>query len=514
MFKSSSTQSTSTFSEAQQKLLFATALCTFFMLIEIVGGLWSHSIAILTDAAHLLSDIIGFVVSLVALSLAKRKATAVLSFGFKRAEVVGALFSVAIIWIVTGYLLIESFTRSQEILAADSKNYHPIDGRIMFSTACFGLVANLCILRVLGAEHGHSHGGSSGSSGHGHSHHDVATSLIRRLSTGNSNSSIQQQQQRQSSHGGHSHSITTTSNSAGQSSHSHSHDHPESSTSSSTNNNNNNSTNEQQHHDSDHSDIEDDIMNNNEQEEHIVINGLEITYRQSVKSTYGTHQSSPSDMNNNNNNKKNTSSYGSIVTSPPAPPIKPLISTTSTQSSFHEQPKNNINVNAAYAHAVGDLLQSLGVMLAGGVIWWFPNNRYVQLADPIATLLFSILVLFSTNDVLRTSLNLLMEGVPNGIDPIAIKEELESIDQVVAVHDLHVWALSEDVPCLSVHLVVNSGQHRVALINAQILLKDKFKIKHSTIQTEDSITCSLAGGDTITNSASFSGDGGGGHDWS
>ena len=66
------------------------------------------SLAIMTDAAHLASDISGFMVSLFAIYLAERKPTKTLSYGFKRAEIIGALLSIIIIWFLTGMLLWEA----------------------------------------------------------------------------------------------------------------------------------------------------------------------------------------------------------------------------------------------------------------------------------------------------------------------------------------------------------------------------------------------------------------------
>ena len=125
------------------------------MVVEIVGGLLANSLAIITDAAHMLSDVGGFIVSLVALQLAKMEATKEYTYGFKQAEVLGALLSVAIVWALTAVLLWEAVPRFVEP--------RPIDGKIMFVISVFGFLVNLILMKVLG--HGHSHD-------HGHSHGD------------------------------------------------------------------------------------------------------------------------------------------------------------------------------------------------------------------------------------------------------------------------------------------------------------------------------------------------------
>jgi len=133
------------------------------MLVELVGGLLANSLAVLTDAAHMLSDVGGFIVSLFALQLSRMAATSEYTYGFKQAEVLGALLSVAIVWALTSVLLWEAvprFWRPEEV-----------DGKLMFVIASIGVFVNLILMQVLG--HGHSHGGDD----HGHSHEDDSVAV-------------------------------------------------------------------------------------------------------------------------------------------------------------------------------------------------------------------------------------------------------------------------------------------------------------------------------------------------
>eukprot|EP00931_Biecheleriopsis_adriatica_P115423 TRINITY_DN9120_c0_g1_i3.p1 TRINITY_DN9120_c0_g1~~TRINITY_DN9120_c0_g1_i3.p1 ORF type:complete len:438 (+),score=73.42 TRINITY_DN9120_c0_g1_i3:96-1409(+) len=142
--------------EDQERLKKAVYCALFFMLVEIVGGVVSNSLAIITDAAHMLSDVGGFIVSLVALQLSAMEATQAYTFGFKQAEVLGALLSVAIVWALTAVLLWEALPRFIEP--------QEIDGRTMFFISVLGFAVNLVLMKVLG--HGHSHGDDD----HGHAH--------------------------------------------------------------------------------------------------------------------------------------------------------------------------------------------------------------------------------------------------------------------------------------------------------------------------------------------------------
>jgi len=122
--------------------LVLTALVSFvFCLAEAVGGTISGSLAILCDAAHQLSDVTGFVISFLAIYLTRKQATLKYSYGYHRADVIGALGSILIIWGLLVWLLVEAAHRV----------LHPqeIDGTLMLITAIFGLFCNLTNLFVL-----------------------------------------------------------------------------------------------------------------------------------------------------------------------------------------------------------------------------------------------------------------------------------------------------------------------------------------------------------------------------
>lgn len=132
-------------------------------------------------------------------------------------------------------------------------------------------------------------------------------------------------------------------------------------------------------------------------------------------------------------------------------------------------------------------------MIAAGLIWY--DEERFRIADPICTLIFSIIVVFTTVNLMRDILSVLMESVPPGLDYMEIARSLKQLVDVAQVHDLHVWNLSLGKPALSVHLLVQSttldseGQIIPAcadavLRKAQDVLTSKFGIFHSTIQIE------------------------------
>ncbi|XP_071309271.1 proton-coupled zinc antiporter SLC30A2 [Agelaius tricolor] len=145
-----------------------------------------------------------------------------------------------------------------------------------------------------------------------------------------------------------------------------------------------------------------------------------------------------------------------------------------------EQP--NASVRAAFVHVLGDLLQSLGVLIASYIIFFKPEYKYV---DPICTFLFSALVLGTTLTILRDVLLVLMEGTPKGMDFNAVRDTLLAVRGVEAVHSLHIWALTAAQPLLSVHIAINAAASaQEVLEEASSRLQGAFRFHSTTIQVE------------------------------
>ncbi|KAG0049449.1 hypothetical protein BGZ83_005770 [Gryganskiella cystojenkinii] len=143
------------------RLKIAIGLCSTFFCVELAGGLLSESLALLSDSFHLLTDITSFIISLAAIYLSQRPSTATHTFGYHRAEVLGALFSIFLIWGLTFLLVVEAYDRVR----------HPIDvdGKTMSVIAGLGVFVNVVLMFVLGGHH-HHHGDDDHEHGHGHGH--------------------------------------------------------------------------------------------------------------------------------------------------------------------------------------------------------------------------------------------------------------------------------------------------------------------------------------------------------
>ena len=286
--------------KAKRQLIAACILCCLFIAGEVVGGKISNSLAIMSDAAHMTSDFATFCVSLFSIWMGEKAARKSYTFGFHRAEAVGALLTIMIIWFVTGILF---FLACSRLHSGD----FTVEPDSMMVVAGCAVVFNI-VLGVLlhGAPHGHTHGGG----------------------------------------GGHSHT-------KGDMNHNHSH-----------------------------------------------------------------------------------------VGEP----------NTDKRRALQKANERHLNIRAALIHVLGDLLQSVGVLISSIIIKIFPSAKN---ADPVCTIIFSVIVMCTTTQVLRDVVRILMEGHPKGYSYDEIHNALMGINNVVRVHDLRVWSLTNDQVVLTVHLAVN-----------------------------------------------------------
>ncbi|XP_042356413.1 zinc transporter 2-like [Plectropomus leopardus] len=152
------------------------------------------------------------------------------------------------------------------------------------------------------------------------------------------------------------------------------------------------------------------------------------------------------------------------------------------QGNGHHHGHGNASVKAAFVHVVGDLVQSVGVLLAATIIHFRPEYKA---ADPICTFLFSILVVATTLPVTKDVFRILMEGTPQDVNSGAVRELLLSVRGVVSVHSLHMWSLNMTHSLLSVHVVAGEdADAQIVLTKATKLLRSEFGFSSVTIQVE------------------------------
>lgn len=149
---------------------------------------------------------------------------------------------------------------------------------------------------------------------------------------------------------------------------------------------------------------------------------------------------------------------------------------------LHGAAKDSLNMRGAYLEVISDLLGSIGVMVAAGVMavtgWYY--------ADPLFSVGIGLFIIPRTWRLLRESLGILLEGTPAHINLAELREALETTQGVAAVHDLHIWSLTSGMDMLTAHVVVADGAPRRELLaTLQSTLRERFSIEHSTLQLED-----------------------------
>jgi len=146
----------------------------------------------------------------------------------------------------------------------------------------------------------------------------------------------------------------------------------------------------------------------------------------------------------------------------------------------------SLNVRAAFVHVLGDALGSIAAIGAGVAIA-LANWR---LADPLASVGIGLLILYSSWEIIRDAVDILMQATPRGMRLQDIERCLLEIEGVRQVHDLHVWTLTSGRYQLSVHLVIGeNGDPRAIIGAAQQRLRERFHIGHTTVQVDHESEC-------------------------
>ncbi|KAI5054897.1 hypothetical protein GOP47_0030042 [Adiantum capillus-veneris] len=326
-------------------------------------------------------DVAGFAISLFAIWASSWEATPRQSYGFFRLEILGALLSIQLIWLLTGIIVYEAIYR----MIHSSED---VNGRLMFLVATFGFFVNVIMVFLLG-HHGHNHEDGHGHSHHGdnhaHGHASKHSSLLPSIEENASNQGYEDEHGHDHSHHNHNH-----------------HDHS--------------------HH------------GHNDDERHPLLETQEPRYTFAETDRRDSFKVDI-DIKQRESGERGTSKPG------------------------------NINVKGAWLHVLGDLVQSIGVMIGGAIIWAKPEWKVVDL---ICTLFFSVIVLGTTIKILRDIMEVLMESTPREIDAKKLEKGLCEIPGVIAIHDLHIWAITMGKTLLACHVTIYSDADADAVLQRVI----------------------------------------------
>ncbi len=150
--------------------------------------------------------------------------------------------------------------------------------------------------------------------------------------------------------------------------------------------------------------------------------------------------------------------------------------------------KNDLNVKAAVVHMAGDAVGAVAIIL-GAIAIRYTGLTYV---DPILSFVLGLFIVYTAWDIIRESLNILLEGLPRGLELQKVTGAMGGIEGVLDVHDLHIWSLGSNTHALSSHVLIDdmppSASERILKRINEVL--HEFGIHHSTIQFEH-VPCDL-----------------------
>jgi cobalt-zinc-cadmium efflux system protein len=153
---------------------------------------------------------------------------------------------------------------------------------------------------------------------------------------------------------------------------------------------------------------------------------------------------------------------------------------------LHPIHHHSLNARGAYLHVLGDLLGSVGTVIAALVIKatnWYP-------ADPLASLFVTVLVVRAAWRLVRESVEVLLESTPSHVSLGTVRSRLEAIAGIESVHDLHVWTVTSGMIAMSVHAIVREPGHNQQILEAAVAEMKRLGIGHVTMQLERSEMCS------------------------
>lgn len=164
----------------------------------------------------------------------------------------------------------------------------------------------------------------------------------------------------------------------------------------------------------------------------------------------------------------------------------------------HKGSDTDLNLRSAFVHLMGDVLSTIGAVVAGVAIYFTGANWL----DPLVSVLIGILILYNAWGILREAVDILLEAKPRDINSVKLIEDMLEIEGVLGVHDLHIWSLTQNLRTMSAHILThNMSIGEGADVQRQVsdMVSSRYNIAHATLQLEcvdclpDSMYCDLCG---------------------
>ncbi|CAG8508288.1 2715_t:CDS:2 [Ambispora gerdemannii] len=409
----------------QSRITILLVIDTFFFLLEIIVGSSVNSLALVADSFHMLNDVISLIVALYAVKLAARTTfSSKYSYGWQRAEVLGALVNGVFLLALCFSIFIEAIQRFFD--PKEIKNPMLV---LIVGTA--GFISNLIGL-VLFHEHGH---------GHEHKEHsDIQSSETvepspneRRLSTPIDEILVHPAQSRQ---------FVVQAAQA----------------------------------------IEEDVSE-------VESDGQDIT---NAEQAAGSTPAGDLDTNENlgatSPSNAHRSSYGTLKNTH-GHKGQPHDTSKHSHGHKHEHHKGhahggqNLNMQGVFLHVLGDALGNIGV-IATALFINYTEYKWRFYADPIISLVITVIIFSSALPLVRSASYILLQGVPSGIPIDVVREKLRETPGVLSVHELHIWQLSDTKLIASVHVLLDPRTDYMTIAADIRKILHSYGVHSATIQPE------------------------------
>jgi cobalt-zinc-cadmium efflux system protein len=153
---------------------------------------------------------------------------------------------------------------------------------------------------------------------------------------------------------------------------------------------------------------------------------------------------------------------------------------------LHRSSEHSLNAEGAFQHVMADLLGSVGVVISSVLI----ITMGWQVADPIISIVIGLLILVSSWGLMTSVVHVLLEGTPENIDVYKLCNDIEELDGVTLVHDVHAWTITSQSDAFTAHVLIDAGfegSKDDLLVSMKNIAHEEFGISHVTIQMEESV---------------------------
>lgn len=158
--------------------------------------------------------------------------------------------------------------------------------------------------------------------------------------------------------------------------------------------------------------------------------------------------------------------------------------------------QSDLNLRSAFVHLMGDVLSTVGAVIAGVIIYFTGANWL----DPLVSVLIGFLILYNAWGILRDAVDILLEATPRDVNIKKMVDDIIQVEGVLGIHDIHVWSLTQSLRTMSAHILTDDLHISAgAQIQRQVseMVRDRYNIAHATLQLEcvdcfpDSLYCDL-----------------------